>query len=280
MIHLEHIYFAYNGRNILQNVDVSLQAGHIYGILGENGVGKSTLLKCMAGVIFPQSGTVHVNGFQPKDRQPEFLSDLFFLPEEFSMPSVSILRYMNLYASFYPKFDAELFHRLLEEFEVPEDAHLDRLSYGQKKKVFISFGIATQTRVVLMDEPTNGLDIPSKSQFRRIIASVLSEDRCFLISTHQVRDLDSLIDHLIILKDHRVVISDSIEHIGSQLSFQLSREVPESAFYSEHSIGGVHSVTRNTSGEEGPTDMELFFKAMLLNEKELTSVFEHQSKKQ
>lgn len=277
MIHLENVYFSYTKRNILQNIDLTLHSGHIYGLLGENGVGKSTLLKGIAGVVFPQSGGIHVYGFQPKDRQGKFLSDVFFLPEEFSLPSLSIRAYMDLYAPFYPKFDAALFYRLLDELEVSRQEHLDQLSYGQKKKVFIAFGLATQTRLVLMDEPTNGLDIPSKSQFRRIIASALTQDRSFLISTHQIQDLNNLIDHLIILKNQRIVLSDSLEHIANRLSFRLSADTPKGALYSERSLHGAHSVNPNTSHEEGTVEMDLLFKAILLKEKEVISVLEHQT---
>lgn len=273
MIHLENVTLSYGRRSVLRQLDLSLPAGHVCGLLGENGAGKSTLLKCIAGILFPDSGTIRVHHFIPGDRHVDFLSDVFFIPEEFTLPSLSIPDYMQLYASFYRNFDAALFCKLLEDFDVSPQAHLDQLSFGQRKKVFIAFGLASGTRVVLMDEPTNGLDIPSKSQFRKIIASAVSEDRCFLISTHQVRDLDNLIDYLVVLKDQQIILSESTASIESRLSFQLTQDVPEEALYSESSLRGALSITRNQMDNESPMDIELFFKALLLHESAICSVF-------
>lgn len=273
MIHLENVCFAYNKQSILQDLNLNLPSGHVCGLLGENGVGKSTLLKCIAGTLFPDSGNILVQGLVPQDRQRKFLSDIFFIPEDFILPSLSISGYMHLYAPFYKNFDAALFFSMLKELEVPAQAHLDALSFGQRKKVLIAFGLACNTKVVLMDEPTNGLDIPSKAQFRKMMARTITTDRCFLISTHQVRDLDNLIDYLIVLKNQQVVVAESTAAIESRLSFQLSGHAPESAFYSERSLRGTLSVSPNTSGEESSIDIELFFKALLLNESAIRSVF-------
>src|SRR5690554_935775 len=243
MIYLKNIFHAYHkNRPVLSDINLEIKAGHIYGLLGENGAGKSTLLKAIAGMVFPQQGKVTVLGHRSSQRTPEFLSQLFFIPEEFTLPPVKISKYLDTYAPFYKDFDRDLFYRLISDFDISENAYLYQLSFGQKKKVFIAFGLATQTRLLLMDEPTNGLDIPSKSQFRKIIASTLTENRCIIISTHQVRDLDNLIDELIILNNERITLSTSIDHICEQLTFKVLKETNEKVIYAEQTISGIYAI--------------------------------------
>ncbi|MCL2650791.1 MAG: ATP-binding cassette domain-containing protein [Candidatus Azobacteroides sp.] len=200
MIHFENVDFSYSSKvKLLSDVNLQIKPGHIHGLLGKNGEGKSTMLKLIAGLLFPQKGKIDVMDFVPRKRNPEMLRDIYFLPEELPEHLLSIALFEKIYAPFYPNFSASIFDSCLKEFEIPsKDWKMNKLSYGQKKKIFVAFGLATQTKLLLMDEPTNGLDIPSKGQFRRMVASVLDENRCVIISTHQVRDLDSLIAGIMI----------------------------------------------------------------------------------
>jgi len=223
MIHLEKVDFSYNSRvKLLSDVNLQIEPGHIHGLLGKNGEGKSTLLKLIAGLLFPQKGKIEVMDFTPSKRKPEMLQDIYFLPEILPDQTLSIARFEKVYAPFYPNFSSSLFDACLKEFEISsKDWKMDKLSYGQKKKIFVAFGLATQTKILLMDEPTNGLDIPSKGQFRRMVASAMDENRCIIISTHQVRDLDSLIDNLIIMDNHEIALNEAIGTITNRLLFRL-----------------------------------------------------------
>ncbi|WP_379087436.1 ATP-binding cassette domain-containing protein [Pedobacter sp. UC225_65] len=195
MIKINNLNFGYSKHQLLfKNMSMQLSNGHIYGLLGKNGAGKSSLLKNLAGLVYAESGSMDVMGYDPAKRQPALLEQICFIPEEFYLPSVKIDAYVKANAAFYPNFNHGYFADLLAEFDIPVAQKLINMSYGQKKKVIIAFGLATQAKLVIMDEPTNGLDIPSKAQFRKIMASALTDDRCIIISTHQVRDLDNLID--------------------------------------------------------------------------------------
>ncbi|MDP4228259.1 MAG: ABC transporter ATP-binding protein, partial [Bacteroidota bacterium] len=149
------------------------------------------------------------------------------------------------------------------------------LSYGQKKKFLVGFGLATQARILLMDEPTNGLDIPSKSQFRRIIASSVNEDRCFIISTHQVRDLESLIDPIIILDQGKIVFHHTMEEISRKLGFvQLEKEdQPSGLIYSEMTFSGKNAIVLNSDHEETRVDLELLFNGIISRAESFTNIF-------
>jgi ABC-2 type transport system ATP-binding protein len=190
MITLEQLTFGYySEKKLFHNLNLEFKTGNIYGLLGKNGAGKTTLLKLICGLLFPQQGSCTVKGFPAQGRNPEFLNDIFLITEEFYLPAITIRTYQQIYAPFYPGFNQERFRENLKEFELNPQALLTTLSYGQKKKFLLAFGLATDCACFILDEPTNGLDIPSKRQFRRLLAASLDPDRMFIISTHQVRDL-------------------------------------------------------------------------------------------
>lgn len=184
MVQIESLQFGYRkGRPLFDNLTLQLKKGSIYGLFGVNGAGKTTLIRQIAGLLFPIEGTVTVNGRVAGNRDVEMMQNLFIIPEEFWLPSLTMEKYVAVQSVFYPQFNHEILKQILQEFEIHGDQKLDTLSYGQKKKFMIAFGIATQASLLLMDEPTNGLDIPSKSQFRKIMASFINEEHCVMIST-------------------------------------------------------------------------------------------------
>jgi ABC-2 type transport system ATP-binding protein len=277
MIRLDKVSFGYSKhKKLFEDLSMELQPGHIYGLLGKNGAGKSSLLRNMAGLLFPLSGKIDVNGFEPKKRQPSFLHDIFFIPEEIHLPSVTIDEYLFTLAPFYPRFDEKQFRTYISEFDIPETNKLTGMSYGQKKKVLTAFALATNTRILLMDEPTNGLDIPSKSQFRKIVASALEPNRLILISTHQVRDLDNLIDGIIILEDSEILIQHSLEEVADKLYFGTlpSVEFDPRVLYSEPSLRGYKAVAENSDREESRVDLEQLFNAVMENPSRIKQIFQ------
>ncbi len=274
MIKINDLNFGYSKNQLLfKNLNMQLSNGHIYGLLGKNGAGKSTLLKNLAGLVYAESGTMDVMGYNPAKRQPALLEQICFIPEEFYLPSVKIDAYVKANAAFYPKFDHAYFTALLAEFDIPVAQKLINMSYGQKKKVIIAFGLATQAKLVIMDEPTNGLDIPSKAQFRKIMASALTDDRCIIISTHQVRDLDNLIDTVIMLDDNSVALKASVEEITDKLVFKRVKEIDDKVIYAEPSLAGYNTVMQNHHQEDSKLDLELLFNAVLAEKNKLKPIF-------
>jgi len=283
MIQIKNVEFSYSRNSkLFTGLDLSLSPGHIHGILGKNGEGKSTLLKMISGMIFPQKGKIEVLGLEPQKRQPEMLREIFFLPEELPPITLSIENYEKVYAPFYPNFSHEQFQNYLQEFEINSGkSQINKLSYGQKKKVFMAFGLATNTKIVLLDEPTNGLDIPSKAQFRKMTASALEDERIMLISTHQVRDLDSLIDSIIIMDAHQIVFNELCENITEKLLFSYGKEnfQGEEVFYSEENLRGFDQVSINKTGEESKLDIELLFNTVLKNRQRIREIFSNPNNK-
>ncbi|WP_312333636.1 ABC transporter ATP-binding protein [Sphingobacterium sp.] len=276
MITIQNLNFSYSkSKPLFLQMDLELKQRHIYGLLGKNGAGKSTLLKNIAGLVYPVSGRVNVLGHNPNRREPSLLREISFIPEEFYLPAVKSDQFLKANAGFYPNFDREYFDRLIDEFDVPIEQKLANMSYGQKKKYIISFGLASNTKVIIMDEPTNGLDIPSKVQFRKIMASAITEDKCVIISTHQVRDLDNLIDAVILLDDHKVALNATMHVITDRLCFKKVRELPLDTLYSEEGLGGFNVILPNSAAEDSKLDLELLFNAVLKYKEKITNLIKH-----
>ncbi|PSR52529.1 ABC transporter ATP-binding protein [Adhaeribacter arboris] len=265
MIRINSLSFGYSRKSLLfENLNLTLAEGHIYGLLGKNGAGKSTLLKNMVGLAFPHSGTCQVDSHSAVDRLPSVLEELYFIPEEIYVPTLTADQFLRYTAGFYPKFNQTQFYHYLQELDVPREAILDKLSFGQQKKFMVAFGLASNTRYLIMDEPTNGLDIPSKVQFRKIMASALTEDRCMIISTHQVRDLDSLIDTVVILHNREIVVNQELDKISEQLLFtHAANSSGSEVLYAEDSVRGKQVILPNTGTHYSKVDMELLFNAII-----------------
>jgi len=276
MIQIDNFSFGYNSKKLLyKNLRLELETGRIYGLLGKNGAGKSTLLKNMIGLLFPTLGTVNVNGFTPKKRLPSFLQTIYFIPEEVYVPSLTIDRYINLFGPFYPKFDKQQFINHLDQLEVKTADKLNTLSFGQQKKFVIAFGLACNTAVLLLDEPTNGLDIPSKKLFRKLIASEMNDNRMIFISTHQIRDLDNLIDQVVIVDEGRLLLNASVDLIGEKLAFKIVDEVLDAneALYAETGMKGTAVVIENRTAEDSKVNLEHLFSAVTDNPVRIKQIF-------
>jgi ABC-2 type transport system ATP-binding protein len=276
MIDVRNFSFGYKRKKLLfRNLNLSLRPGCIYGLLGKNGAGKSTLLKNMAGLLFPDQGSILVNGFKPQKRLSAFLQSIYFIPEEVYVPSMSIQRYVKLFSPFYPKFDEKQFYDYLTLFRVDAGQKLNAFSFGQQKKIIIAFGLACNTQVLFLDEPTNGLDIPSKTQFRKLIASILTDDRIIFISTHHIRDLENLIDGVVIVDNGELILNASVSDIAEKLSFRIVQETNEAQkiIYSEESLSGIAVVTQNTEKEVSKVNLEQLFNAVTENPEITKKIF-------
>src|SRR5574344_1627948 len=278
MLTIENLTFGYHRKKMPQFSDfsLSLPKGGIYGLLGENGAGKSTLLYMMTGLLTPQEGCVMFDGIDVRRRLPEPLSNIYLVPEEYELPPVTLDKYVQVNAPFYPNFSNEDMNNYLSIFEMNNNIHLQELSMGQKKKVLMSFALATHTPLLLLDEPTNGLDIPSKSQFRKFIAQGMTDDQTILISTHQVKDVEQMLDHIIILGRNRILLNETSQRICERLSFIESNDkaLLEKAIFAQPTFNGNAMLMPNEHEEtEARIDLELLFNGTLNYPLEVANVF-------
>lgn len=266
MIDINDVTFSYPGASheVFTNFSCQISQGNILGLLGKNGTGKSTLLYLICGLLRCRDGQITVDGYESHLRLPAMLSEMFIVPEEYDLPPVNLSTYLEINLPFYPHFSREVFHQCLTDFELEPYLHLAHLSMGQKKKVYMSFAIAAGTKYLLMDEPTNGLDIPSKSQFRKVLAGNVSEGQTIIISTHQVHDVEQLLDHVVILSHGGLLLNLSVSDICSRYSFgyRMPHEMDDSVLYAEPTLQGNAVVTRRSDADpETPLNLELLFNA-------------------
>jgi ABC-2 type transport system ATP-binding protein len=259
MIEIKGLSFAYSGYKVLDNITTSFGPGRIYGLLGANGVGKSTLFKLLCGLLTAKEGNIDIDGYSPADRKPGFLSKMFYIPEDFEGPAVSIKSYAAGISAFYPNYDEQQLRSLLNDFEIDINRKFTTLSLGQRKRAILCIALSMNTEYLLLDEPTNGLDIPSKLEFRKMVARTMDENRTIIISTHQVKDVENLLDHIMILDKRAVLLDKSVADIQDEYLFETGNAVPDDALFVEAGLGGCSSIRKNVNGEESRINIELLF---------------------
>ena len=267
MITVKQLSFGYTRRrNIFDSLSLELPKGSIVGLLGRNGEGKTTLLKLLYGQLLRRQGELKVLDLDPKHRAVSFLQQVYLLPEEFQVPPISIRSFFDISAPFYPNYDEAVAKELIHTFGLQWDMNLKKISQGQKKKALIAFALSLRVPLLLLDEPTNGLDIPSKGEFRRTVARYTTEEQTIIISTHQVRDLEQLIDRILIMERGSIFCNATVADITERLSFRLiTPELADKALYSEPSAVGTVGILPSDGSEESESNysMELFFNAVI-----------------
>lgn len=273
MIEIKDLAFSYGKTPILKSITTTLEEGRIYGLLGENGVGKTTLLTLLCGLKKVCSGSITTDGENPFDRTPTLLQNQFYLPDEVLPVTMKAECFAKERGAFWPDYDHSKFLEIMKEFENDPAKKMNQMSAGQLKKTYISLALACGCKYIFMDEPTNGLDIPSKTQFRSAIMKYTSDDSTIVISTHQVRDLENIIDPIIILDRQDVLLNASVEEITSKLYFDYGTQFHPESLYSEQLPGGFIQVYPNTTGEDSKINVEALFNAVHKNKELIKGMF-------
>lgn len=273
MIEIKDLAFSYGKTPILKSITTTLEEGRIYGLLGENGVGKTTLLTLLCGLKKVCSGSITTDGENPFDRTPALLQNQFYLPDEALPVAMKAECFAKERGAFWPDYDHSKFLEIMKEFENDPAKKMNQMSAGQLKKTYISLALACGCKYIFMDEPTNGLDIPSKTQFRSAIMKYTSDDSTIVISTHQVRDLENIIDPIIILDRQDVLLNASVEEITSKLYFDYGTQLHPESLYSEQLPGGFIQVYPNTTGEDSKINVEALFNAVHKNKELIKGMF-------
>lgn len=265
MVNVSNLNFRYHpSKPLFSDLSLQFDDGGVVGLIGANGAGKTSLLKIMAGLLVPHGGAISIANHTPHDRRKSFLSNIFYMGEEFSMPRTSADTFVQRYASFYPRFNVKEFYDLLSLFRVERAERLHRMSFGMRKKVFLSFALASNTDYLLLDEPTNGLDIESKASLFAYIASVASAERTIIISTHHISRLSILLNRIVILDEGLLALNASLVDIASRFTFGASAS--SDALYSAPSIYGTKSVSISVDGAgESVVDLSLLYGAVMAN---------------
>lgn len=275
MISIKNLEYGYSSsKHVFDNLNLELPDGHIYGLLGKNGIGKTTLLSILAGALFAK-GEYDIDGIDPRKRNNDLMEQVRLDVDLDINPTMGInfatkpQTLANILADLYPNFDKAFLQKAIERLEVPTGKRLYKMSMGEQRKALAALSLACNTRYLFMDEPTNGMDITSRTEFKKLVAEQYATpcneeatvDKTIVISTHQVDDLEGLIDSVIILGKENVLLCATLEEIGKKLKFGFA--TPEdTVLYSESGANGEECVMRNDSGMEMPVNTRLLFSAV------------------
>ena len=240
----------------MQKLQTTFAQGNIYGLLGANGSGKTTLLKTICGVLFPLDGEISAMGYTPQKRESDFLKEIFYIPDEFSLPTLTVEKYVDTYAQFRPKFSRQKFESALKAMNFTFGEHLHRLSLGNRKKFLISFALASNCPLIVMDEPTNGLDIEAKRSFRSLLAAEDLTDKLIIISSHAVADFEHILSAVAIIHDGEIAINSTMEEIASHIAFTSSAN-SNNALY----VDGLRAIVKAET-EWNDVDLEMLYMAV------------------
>lgn len=268
MLVANNVHFAYDKQKpLFEGLDFQLESGKICGLLGKNGAGKSSLLRLISGAQFPDAGTIHFKEIDVTSRKVGNLQDIFYLQEDAELPKSKISHFLSIYSLFYPNFNRDIFYNVLDKFEVDKDEKLKNLSYGQQKKFYLAFALATQVKLLILDEPTNGLDIPSKAIFRSVVSESLGDHQSIIISTHQIRDLGQLLDRILVIQNGKIILDDDLYNISEKYTcvFVPGNKLPANTIYSEPTAGGHVALVPISDNTPGEIDIEILFNALISN---------------
>lgn len=263
MISLENVSFSYGQKEpVIRDLTVEVGNGRIYGLFGKNGSGKTTLLKLMSGLLFARRGSIRADGRDVSKRQVETLRNIFFMQAEFRFGRTSLEKFINLHKPLYPAFSMDILEDCLTESGMSMNTEkLDTLSTGEKKKVMFSIALASGSEYLLLDEPMNGMDIPSRGIFRKLLLKHLGEDRTAVISTHIASDMENILSDIMILSDEGKMFSRTLEEISEKYCFGYAVS-GEGALYAEPCAGGYRVISERKGGSPTEIMTELLFNAV------------------
>ena len=265
MLEIGNVSFGYEKNvPVVRNLSCRLQEGRIYGLLGMNGAGKTTLLKLLSGLLFPDSGSIILDGKDVSKRSVETLQKIFYMPSEFRFPGISLEKLIGLQSVFYPYFSLEILMDCLESSGIGSEVKdLGKLSGGQKKKVMLAFALSVRTNILLMDEPLDGMDITSRDIFRKLLVKHTDESRTVVISGHRTQDMENLLTDVLIFRKDGTVFTGCLEELSGRYSFGVDR-TGAGAVYAEPYPGGFRVIRENmpSAWHDTDADLEMLFNAV------------------
>ena len=264
IINAQDLTHRYGKQEVLSGVNLTIDQPGITGLCAPNGEGKTTLMKLFAGLQFPTGGTLTVLDQKPSNRPLDLLQRIYFLPSEPHAPKWTPEKILRHYAPFYPNFDHQLYRENLEAFRVDANKTLDKVSFGQKRRAQLSFALATRSQILLLDEPTIGLDIQGKDQFRRSLIAGTEAGQTIIIATHLLMEIEAVLDHMLLLKDGRIRGHLSLALANQFYSFNSSPVKPPygDKGYARRVPGGWLTVHTDGRSSNATLDTETLYLAL------------------
>ena len=229
MLKMKNVTKTFGSFKALDNLTMTIPQGAVYGLVGPNGAGKSTAIRHFMGIYRPDSGEITLEGL-PIYENPQVKQTLGYIPDDiFFFPSATMEEMRKFYKGMYPKFDDALFERLYEAFDLPRKTPIRRFSKGMQKQAAFHLTLACRPEVLILDEPVDGLDPVMRRQVMGLILSDVAEHgTTVLISSHNLRELEDVCDHVGIMDHGKMLLERSLADMqGSTVKVQLVGEIPE-----------------------------------------------------
>ena len=229
MLELCNVTKTFGSFKALDGLNLHVPKGAVYGLVGPNGAGKSTAIRCLLGVYRPEAGEVRMEGASVYEN-PAAKARMGSIPDEvFYFPSATLEDMRKYYRGIYPVFDNALFDRLQEVFRLPRTTPFRRLSKGQQKQAAFHLTLCTHPEVLILDEPVDGLDPVMRRQIMSLILSDVAENgTTVLISSHNLRELEDVCDHVGIMNKGKMLLEKSLADMqGTTCKLQIVGDTPE-----------------------------------------------------
>ena len=229
MLEMKNVTKTFGSFTALNDLNMTVPKGAVYGLVGPNGAGKSTAIRHLTGVYRQDKGEVLMDG-QKIYENPAVKSRIGYIPDDiFYFPSASLEEMRRFYRGIYPQFDDELFKKLYDVFKLPKKGQIRRFSKGMQKQAAFHLTLCTRPDVLVLDEPVDGLDPVMRRQVWSLIMSdVANRGTTVLISSHNLRELEDICDHVGIMNQGRMLLERSLADMqGSTHKVQLVGDLPE-----------------------------------------------------
>lgn len=211
MIEAKNLTMVYNGKAVLDNVNLNLDDGQIVGLVGENGSGKTTLIRILAGLERNYQGGVKINGELPGGDTNNMVS---YQPDHLDLDdNLKIYQVVDIYNKFFEDFSSDQFYKLLEKFEISKDLKIKECSKGMKEKLQIALTLSRKSRVYLLDEPLSGIDPKSRKMVLTTIIDNFDYDGILLLSTHLIGEVERALDRVLFMDHGKLVVNESVDDI-------------------------------------------------------------------
>lgn len=276
MIQLNDLSFGYR-RNSLALRDITTEIGPgMHLLLGANGSGKTTLLKIIAGMRLAAPSMCLIDGISAASRNPDILNRTFLLTDSMTFPYRTINEMVHYHAPFFPDFDREMLHENLDTFRMTGDEPMTRFSLGNRKKAQLAYVLALRPKVLMFDEPANGLDISSRDEFISMLARSTRQDQTVIVSSHTVFDFQNIVDSVMVLSDGHLILSMPIWQITRRLAFVSDSMPIEGALFMKQALGRFNAIVANDADLETDIDFTLFYSS--LQSAQAPAILSHLSK--
>ena len=259
MLEMKEVTKRFGSFTALDNLSLTVPQGAVYGLVGPNGAGKSTAIRHLTGIYRPDKGSVTLEGL-PVYENPAVKSTMGYIPDDiFYFPSANMEDMRKFYKGMYPQFDDGLYERLFEVFRLPRKGQIRRFSKGMQKQAAFHLTLCARPRVLILDEPVDGLDPVMRRQvWSLMLSSVAENGTTVLVSSHNLRELEDICDHVGIMDHGKMLLERSLADMqGSTHKLQLVGEAPEGLEILHESTsgrlktlivrGGVEEITRRTA---------------------------------